>query len=1068
MPKTKPTVPKPNSPRVFVTEASAGGGKTYALARHYLKLLLSAEARHEDPSKILAITFTNKASREMKERILELLKKLALDQFSDPKERDNLLERLGLDKAAAPARCTELTDLILSNYSHFQVKTIDSFINMILLGCAFRFGLSASFKIKDDRREYLTYSLDQCIDLANHNSEVKARFKRFLDQYIYLENKTSWFPKSDILTIMGALFSDINIYGGAFREFDLKGKNIVEEKGKLLVEARMILAQCDEEVVDKTFIRMLKQFVDNNPKTFDFGDITGSKTLMKEELPVKKNKIELLTPKLAASWRQLRAKENELARLEALSLFNCYIDIFTLVYAAMTELTSKEDVLFLEELNNRAGTLINENGVTVPERYYYIATRLSHFLIDEFQDTSLLQWVNLKQMVQESLSTAGTLFYVGDIKQAIFRFRGGDVTLFNKIKSEFKKPDVLEDPLTENRRSQKEIVEFNNGIFGKDNLTRFLSELPHPQNGLRQLTDKNVAKILEVFAGSYQDYEKVKEKEFGYVKVELISEMQEEEPTEGEEEGEEEPVDVVKSRLLGLIAELTKDNRLSLRDITVLCRGNRDVEKVSGWLVEGQIAVESDKTLNIKNNLCITEIIAFLKFLNSPIDNLSFVTFMLGDIFSKASGIPKEELNEFVFDINRKASRKETIYIYTELKKKYRKAWDTCIEPFFRNVGFISHYELVADIYGRLEVFKNFSEQQGFFMHLLQLIKDSEEECPGLGDFLEYFDNLENNSNLYVNSSDADAVRVMTIHKSKGLGFHTVIIPFLSLYPNKIGGLDRTARVSYTVKQDEADLSLLRLDEKYAMLSDEIREEFQHNFMGDFIDELNAIYVALTRAKNEMYIFIPDHKNNVGRLLIPKEFANRGSPRSYGKKVDTGVDSLHISPPAHHDWVDFLKDEFKESDSIRNRKFTLRGNVLHQILASIGDLSKTDMEAALKQGLSAVKAEFPFIEDFSEHEAMIRKVLTDESLKKFFYLDGATVYQEKEIVDSNGRTYRLDRLIVYKDEAWIIDYKTTAEDATAFKEQLDNYRAIIGGLYPKKALKAFIISIEEAKAQELD
>ena len=177
---------------------------------------------------------------------------------------------------------------------------------------------------------------------------------------------------------------------------------------------------------------------------------------------------------------------------------------------------------------------------------------------------------------------------------------------------------------------------------------------------------------------------------------------------------------------------------------------------------------------------------------------------------------------------------------------------------------------------------------------------------------------------------------------------------------------------------------------------------------------------------------------------------------------------MHISPPAHHDWVDFLKDEFKESDSIRNRKFTLRGNVLHQILASIGDLSKTDMESSLKRGLGAVKAEFPFIEDFSEHEAMVRKVLSEESLKKFFYLDGATVYQEKEIVDANGRTYRLDRLIVLKDEAWIIDYKTTAEDVSVFKEQLDNYRAIIIGLYPKKALKAFIISIDEAKAQELD
>jgi ATP-dependent exoDNAse (exonuclease V) beta subunit len=440
---------------------------------------------------------------------------------------------------------------------------------------------------------------------------------------------------------------------------------------------------------------------------------------------------------------------------------------------------------------------------------------------------------------------------------------------------------------------------------------------------------------------------------------------------------------------------------------------------------------------------------------------------MLGDIFSEASGIPKEELGDFVFDINRKSSRKDTVYIYTELKKKYRQAWDSCIEPFFQNVGFISHYELVADIFGRLNVFNKFPEQQGFFMHLLQLIKDSEEECPGLGDFLEYFENLENNSNLYVNSSDADAVRVMSIHKAKGLGFHTVILPFLALYPNKIGGLDRSARVSYVVRQEDEGLSLLRLDEKYALLSEEIREEFQRNFMGDFIDELNAIYVALTRAKNEMYIFIPDHKNNVVRQLIPPEYFTRGSPAAYGKKADIDVDSLHISPPVHKDWVDFLKDEFKEADSIRNRKSTLLGNVLHQILASVGDLSRTDAEASLKTGLATVKQEFPFIEDFTEHEAMVRKVLSEESLKKFFYLDGALVYQEKEIVDSLGRTFRIDRLIVHKDEAWIIDYKTTAEDAAAFKEQLDNYRKIITSLYPKKALKAFIISIEEAKAQEL-
>jgi exodeoxyribonuclease V beta subunit len=306
----------------------------------------------------------------------------------------------------------------------------------------------------------------------------------------------------------------------------------------------------------------------------------------------------------------------------------------------------------------------------------------------------------------------------------------------------------------------------------------------------------------------------------------------------------------------------------------------------------------------------------------------------------------------------------------------------------------------------------------------------------------------------------------MSIHKAKGLGFNTVILPFLALYPNKIGGLDRAARVSYVVRQDDEGLSLLRLDEKYALLSEEIREEFQRNFMGDFIDELNAIYVALTRAKNEMYIFIPDHKNNVVRQLILPEYFTRGSPRAYGKKADIDVDSLHISPPVHKDWVDFLKDEFKEADSIRNRKSTLFGKVLHQILASVGDLSLTDVEGSLKTGLAAVKAEFPFIEDFTEHEAMVRKVLTEESLKKFFYNDGATVYCEKEIVNNHGETKRIDRLIIKDKEAWIVDYKTKADSEFDYHKQIDEYKSIVQQLYPRHAIKGFLIYLEDRKVEE--
>ncbi|MFA5259811.1 MAG: UvrD-helicase domain-containing protein, partial [Candidatus Omnitrophota bacterium] len=218
-------------PEVRVVEASAGSGKTYALAQRYIQLLLTQPGNPWDVSlrNILAITFTNKAAFEMKRRILDFLKKMALDELS-PLEEDTLLKPLGLSRAQAREKSYGILETLVHQYNYFQVQTIDSFINALLSGCAFKIGLSAHFKIKTNAFEYIEYSLDQMIDRALRDPAIQKVFESFLYQYIFLENKPSWFPKKDILTLLSGLYRQSNIYGQDFQSYPLTDKELLKHK----------------------------------------------------------------------------------------------------------------------------------------------------------------------------------------------------------------------------------------------------------------------------------------------------------------------------------------------------------------------------------------------------------------------------------------------------------------------------------------------------------------------------------------------------------------------------------------------------------------------------------------------------------------------------------------------------------------------------------------------------------------------------------------------------------------------------------------------------------------------
>ncbi|MFA6216560.1 MAG: UvrD-helicase domain-containing protein [Candidatus Omnitrophota bacterium] len=1028
-------------PQVLIVEASAGSGKTYALARRYIYLLMhSCDDNQAVPlHAILAITFTNKAAIEMKERILELVKKIALDAFSSPQEKVLLLESLDIDEESARQKAFVIMEALLRNYNFFQVQTIDSFINAILCGCAFKLDLSARFKTEKDYHEYLAYSLDKLIDRASSDPQIFGLFSNFLTQYIYIENRAGWFPKQYILRIITALFSKSNRYAGGFLRTSATAEELFsrkEEIQKLFYKLKELLPAG----TNAAFKNSLSAFLERQDGHFSLEKV--SDFFKREDVPV--NKGNAIPEELRLLWRTIRVSLAGLCELEAVFMLNYYVAIFTCVLDGLKEAACKDDVLFLEALNKEARSLFDEKNLGLPELYYRLATRFKHFLLDEFQDTSRLQWENLFIMIQEALSCGGSLFYVGDKKQAIYRFRGGEVALIDSQKERLRDFNLIEESLTTNYRSRQEIVTFNNMLFSQSNLGRFLQAQAQAKTAGVALDENDCEEILGIFRSCAQ--ESLKNKPGGFVKSAFI-----------EYTSKEERQELLKPAVLDLLRELTARGVLS-RDIAFIVRKNDQVELLTSWLLEHNIPVESEKTLNIKQNSYIKELVSFLVFLNSPIDNLAFASFILGDIFSRASGISPEQIQDFIFKLHN--SSQESGYLYREFKERFPEVWDRLFEDFFKSVGFVPLYELVVSIYRGFNVVERFVDYQGFFMRFLELIKEVEEKKPSIQVFLDFFASAPD-EDLYVTVAHTDSIKVLTIHKSKGLEFPVVILPFLEM----------SVKVEHEVIVPAPEgLKLLYLKKRYTDFSDSLSRIYRNEYIKAFIDELNSIYVATTRPKDELYIFISPKTEtgfNIASLLLPENNHAYGSvgdskPALQGQRPSP----LEIAPAAYKDWINLLKDEFIDEHTLDSRTEIIRGEVFHYIFSCIGNCAGFDKQELLNGALLKAKMRFPVIADFTPYSCVVATVLADKRFERYFNVNEGQVFQEKEIVDRSGVTKRLDRLVITAQEAWVIDYKSSSATQERYSEQITEYIAVVKDIYPHLKVKGLLIYLDSLHTKE--
>jgi ATP-dependent exoDNAse (exonuclease V) beta subunit len=860
--------------------------------------------------------------------------------------------------------------------------------------------------------------------------------------YLSVENKNSWFPKKDILETIQALFKLNNTYGIPFHIYNVSGQDIIKKKLKIFNAIRdlsLTLPQDLNGTVKKSILKFSEA-----KSIFELKNLPDKfKSL---EVPMNKNKD--APPEFEELWKNIHKDICELIELDADVVYKPYIELFEKLLEYFNKICKHDDVLFLGELNSKARLLFGEEGITIAEIYYRMATRFNHYLIDEFQDTSRLQWKNLEEMVREAISIGGSLFYVGDKKQAIYRFRGGDARLFDEVKNEFSeyaKPKSL----TKNWRSHKAIVEFNNKIFSKENLISAIFQMDIEDN----VGDKEelIKHIFGAFSDSHEEY--IPDKPYGYVSVQRI-----------DEDKKEDRNAKTKEKIIPLIDKL-RTRGFSYKDIAMLCRDNDEVELITSWCLEKGISVESEKTLSIQENSLIQELISFLRFLYSPIDDLSFAFFILGDIFTMATGISQKEITDFIFGLRKERTSKNEVNLYRKLRERYPEIWNTYIEDFFKRVGFVSPYELVISIYERYRLMDNFKENQAFFMKFLELIKQQEDEYTGLGDLLSYLDTAQKEE-LYVSVDETDSVHVLTIHKSKGLEFGVVILPFLRIDVNAETG---EIPGSYITPEGNS-CGLVRITKEHRKYSKRLKKIYEKAYIEACLNEFNNLYVALTRAKFEMYIFMPKKSAssaNKARNLIPEEIKELGEPRDYETKNGPLRPSVTLSPSAYAEYLSLIKDEFEDVPSLKNRGKILQGNVIHFILSFIDNALTQDKRNILDKAISCAKIKYPFFDDFTATEEIIIRLIEDKEMQPFFSVGTDKLYLEKEIVDVRGDTKRVDRLIVKEKEVWVVDYKSSREASEKYIAQIREYIDIVKKLYPRKKVKGFLLYLNETKFEEV-
>jgi len=1088
----------------ILTRASAGSGKTYALSLRFARFLLTdgpAGVPQALPN-ILAITFTRNAAREMKERILDWLKE---GYRGEGEKAEKLLVELNESKlslAELSRRAETAVERILAGYTDFQVDTIDSFSTMVFRTSAVDLGYGPDFEISLAPRELLDYAFARFLRRVKPASPEGEAFRQILDYLLLQEGEKTrflWDPTPKISEKLNAFLEKL-----AARPGDLVLDDCREEKAdigkKIRATAARLKRTVDASGLDVTtkghYAKKILPAIEDERwtdllecsfKTFPVktsGKMSAAAAEAKEKIEDK--------------WEALQAQVGTLAQSCARDYFLPYLRAYQSVQEEMSIAKRRRGLLFLDDVNRELHRYL-DRGI-VPDVYFWLGDRIYHYLIDEFQDTSPIQWKILKPLIEESLGRGGSLFLVGDTKQAIYGFRDADFRIMRDLeegKEGFGPAETLLRDLDVNFRSEGEILDFVKDLF----------------LGLKSISGDEAAEAEEDekendygrLAGlsGLNEFEQsvLKEREGrGYVRYVLFDNAaagpkgdkksgdaagsgKREETDEAAEAGGDR--DAPEKKEIQALVEELHGRGWRWADLAVLAYRNEDVADVAAWLNEKNIEIISFSNLDIRRRKIIGEILSFLRFLDAPPDNLAFAEFLLGELFTAIAGkeFDLAARREFLRD----SYREDAGPCYTALHRRHPALWEKYFEPFFKSVGYLPLYDLVTRMYREFDVFALFPGEEAALTKLLEAIKGFEGEGRNdLREFLEFSADEEDPDNNWTIDvpRETDAVKIMSIHKAKGKTIPVVICLF---YGQTFQGND-------FYLQDAADgVHVFKINQKSAEADGLLGKIYREAKDREWVDKLNSLYVALTRAQYELYIVgVKGKRGKYPFDVLDTVFERTGKdpeilsgtarwtfergksapretyvpPEDRGKGGEAG-ESGHRQEVEHR--AGFSEPPVNMRESL-NSAGVKRGVWIHRILAGI-EFNRAGWPgeiAAAIDTLGPADSEKPAAE---EAGTSLRRAFGKSVEAAWFEpRPKRVVHREFDVCDAGGDVFRMDRVVVDPESVLVVDFKTggRSEFAEEYREQIRRYRGLLKDLYPGRPVRGLLAFLDQDRIEEVE
>ena len=1025
---------------VKILKASAGSGKTYRLAYEYIKGIVQNPLLYRAT---LAVTFTNKATEQMKRRIVDSLHALAEAPETAPPEGDNitylndLMRETGLSRSRIVRNAAEARTLILHDYSRFAVSTIDKFFQRVARAFFRELGLELDYTVEIDRDWVLTAAVDRLLERTASDATLRGAVDRLLDERS-LDGK-GWDIRPDMIRIGEELFKESyvpnqqsaeqvwNTYCEIAHELNLRFGQVKERaKQALEIITRAGLDPTDFKQGKNSFAVYLSRLAESDEplpynsyfarSTESVGEWCNKTSPLKERIQGLERELmpclEAIREGVDALWMDYTSRDLVREKLGRSLLLSALGEEVRAVAAEQTRVMIHETAALIHRL---------VTGNDAPFIYEKVGNAYARYMIDEFQDTSENQWQNFVPLLDNALAEndGEPVMLIGDVKQSIYRWRGGNWRILGS-EAEAHFAEALADtaPMDTNWRSERHIIDFNNRLMrgvverDADDLTAFLEAAPP---ALRSWAD--------ILRESYRGFEqkvapaKMKQEPKGYVEV----------------------VPAYREQTAAILVERVRDmltRGYTLRDIAVLVRSNGEARTAADTLLEAGYPIVSQEALLLSGSPVVEFVMAVYTLADAPEDTIARAQ------YNTFRGLPygtplADDERDFIAGL-------------------------LCL-------SLVESFEAILEHYKLGERSEAVSYLQALYQAVLSYSKQPVSDIPLL---LEWWADKGRKKTVYL-PSEQDAITIMTIHKAKGLEFPCVMIPYCSwdlLPQTNRGGTTLWVEAADETAGRFAELGTVPVSYKKAMAQSHFAADYYRESVYAHVDNLNLLYVALTRAEQELYVmYEPVGKNGhlVSTLIdavVPtlEEVQEHpytlpdgseaacyvyGTKHTAASKSDVSETKVNQQVMTHFSSrnatqrlrVHWASDRYFGEDraAVSPRRYGVLMHRLFELLESPEALDSAIERMQVSGELTS-----------ADEAAMLREraaaALSNPEVARWFSPEWKVIHSERDIITEGGHLRRPDRVMTDGNHrAVVVDYKFGAFRRAGYQTQVQEYMNLL-------------------------